>query len=337
LYQPIDFAFDPVYDDQGSMHVDIYFIERGERSGNSPGNDITAKLKRYDAINNEVNVLGEWNVMVWDWAKMNGMTGITLDPDFKDNRWVYLHYSIPVAPVDNWEDNKFRIARYTLDSDGNIDYNSEKILLDIPINPTGCCHSGGPLNFDHYGDLWIGTGYQANYFCSNDPDPYGACWQHDTDKTLSAEWNASNTHSLLGAFLRIHPDDNDPRGYTIPKGNFGEYFAEVYSDNPARAAEFLDTSLVRPEVYAKGARNPYSMRLDPVRRWVMDGNCGPDGPGTWDISADRHIGPTEEHNLLTHPAFMGHPYFAGPNIWIDEEKDPQAPLNDSPFNDGIKI
>jgi glucose/arabinose dehydrogenase len=338
LYQPIDFSFDPVYDNQDNMHVDIYFIERGERQGGGPGDDITAKLKRFDAINNQVSILGEWDVMVWDPTKENGMTGIALDPDFKENRWVYLHYSIPEGPTGNWDENFFIIARYTLNQDYSVDFGSEKVLLRIPINATACCHSGGPLNFDHYGDLWIGTGDQPNYFCNNDPDPYGGCFQHMEDKTKTAEITSSDTKSMLGAYLRIHPDDTAPNGYTIPEGNFGEYWGDYFEDQGEAdlAAEYRNPDLVLPELYAKGTRNPYAMRLDPVRRWVVDGNCGPDGPGTWDIDADRHTGPTEEFNLLTHPTFMGWPYFAGPNIWIDDKHDPAYPINDSPWRGGVE-
>src|SRR6185295_3524436 len=142
--------------------------------------------------------------------------------------------------------------------------------------------SGGSMAFDAYGDLWIGVG-------SNTGEDGG--FLDERDSTQSEEWGASSTHGLRGSVLRIHPD-NSAKGYAVPAGNFGEYFAAQTGNN-----QYLDTAKVMPEVYAKGTRNPYSLQVDPVRRWLLFGDVGPET-----ISAP------EEYNLVLHPAFLGWPY-----------------------------
>jgi hypothetical protein len=146
----------------------------------------------------------------------------------------------------------------------------------------------------------------------------------ENQKYRSDEWGASSTANMRGGVIRIHPDDNASKGYTIPEGNFGEYFAEQY---PNRADEFLDETRMLPEIWAKGTRNAYTLTLDPVRRWGMWGDCGPD-EGGWI---------TEEQTVMTHPAFYGWPYFAGDNISYTGNKDPDAPTNTSNWNEGLEV
>jgi hypothetical protein len=57
---------------------------------------------------------------------------------------------------------------------------------------------------------------------------------------------------------------------------------------------------VKPEIYVKGSRNPYSLAVDRHRLgWLAWNECGPD--------AQRN----EEHNFTTKPAFSGWPFWAG--------------------------
>ena len=52
----------------------------------------------------------------------NGLLGITLDPDFRINHWIYLFYSAPSPEVQH-------VSRFTIGADGNVDMASEKVLL----------------------------------------------------------------------------------------------------------------------------------------------------------------------------------------------------------------
>lgn len=301
LDEPIKMAFDM----DASGKVDIYYVER------------RGKLKRFNAANGSVDVLGTLDVFKGPYARATspaeeGLVGVALDPKFKTNRFIYLMYS--PNPV-----NVFRISRFTLAGNA-IDPASEKILLSIPSQRDECCHTGGGMAFDAYGDLWIGIG--------NNAGRYGNPRQMDeTLKYHSDEWGASSTAGLRGGILRIHPDES-PKGYSIPKGNFWEHFAGIADreNKPNVAAEYRDTAKVKREIYIKGVRNPYSLTLDPVRRWVMFGDIGPDDAGLQ----------TEENNLFKQPAFAGWPYFSGNNVPFTGGKDPAAPTNTSAWNQGIK-
>jgi cytochrome c len=136
----------------------------------------------------------------------------------------------------------------------------------------------------------------------------------------SEEWGASSTHGYRGSFLRIHPD-NSAKGYSIPVGNFGDYFAKQTGN-----AQYLDTSKVLPEIYIKGTRNNYTMVLDPVRRWVLWGDVGPD---VEDVKV------REEDNLRKTPGFEGWPYFVGNNFKHSGDKNADAPTNTSHWNTGL--
>jgi hypothetical protein len=143
--------------------------------------------------------------------------------------------------------------------------------------------------------------------------------------------------------VRIHPEDDG--SYTIPQGNFGEYYAEYFDSlsQPQLAANYRDTSLVHPELYAKGFRNAYTIDYDPLTDWVLVSDCGSecDNYNGYDPSQpwcpDSAKG--EEHNLMKIPGFYGWPYFHGlnhPYAQSDElKKDPNAPRNESPYNTGV--
>lgn len=301
LDEPIKMAFDM----DAAGKVDIYYVER------------RGKLKRFNAASGSVDLLGTLDVFKGPYARATspaeeGLVGLALDPKFKSNRYIYLMYSPSSA-------NVFRISRFTLAGNA-INTASERILLSIPSQRDECCHTGGAMAFDAYGDLWIGIG--------NNAGRYGNPRQMDeTLKYHSDEWGASSTAGLRGGILRIHPDES-LRGYSIPKGNFWEHFAAIADkeNRPEVAAEYRDTAKVKREIYIKGVRNPYSLTLDPVRRWVMFGDIGPDDAGLQ----------TEENNLFKQPVFAGWPYFSGNNLPFTGDKNPAAPSNTSVWNQGMK-
>ncbi len=115
-------------------------------------------------------------------------------------------------------------------------------------------------------------------------DRFGDLWI-TTGENNSGEKSTSNTNDLRGKILRIHPTSDGK--YTIPAGN-------LYPEGTANT---------RPEIYVMGARNPYSIALDPVRNAIAWGDVGPDEGGI-----------TEEFNYTKIPGFFGYPYFAGNNL-----------------------
>jgi cytochrome c len=306
LAEPDKLAFD--MDAQGN--VDVYFTEIRP-----------ANIKHYNPRTKAVTTL--ITLPVWKGpyaAKDNnkgtnieeGVTGVVLDPGFKTNGWMYVHWSPASA-------NVFRISRFTVVSD-KIDIGTEKIVLQYESQRDMCCHTGGSMEFDAYGDLWIAQGANGGNVTGTmeSTPPIGI---NEVDKYKSEEWGATSTHGMRGGFMRIHPTPDGK--YTIPAGNFGEYFY-----NKTKDAKYLDTSKVYPEIYIKGTRNNYSMSIDPVRRYVFWGDVGPD-----QLTAAQR----EEFNFRKDPGFEGWPYFTGANIKFAGDHDPAAPANNSKWNSGLTV
>ncbi len=303
MMEPLE--MDLISDDEGG--VDIYYVER------------RGKLKFYDASANTLSTIGTLDVFHGNNSADCGLTGIVLDPDFKETHWIYLFHTPTGASPE-----VYRLSRFTL-KDNNLDMDSQKDIFEAEIRYNTQWHTGGSMKFDAYGDLWIACGKNS----SDDPNSI-----NENNKWLSAEFGSSNTHSVRGGIMRItpkrFPDSETPTPgigstYDIPKGNFGDYFALLAEKdgNDARADEFRNTDLVLPEVFAKGARNPWTMTVEPVKRWVA-----------WGENGVNRGGLHEEHNITKVPGFFGYPYFAGDNLRLTDQlsvgdKDPNAPTNTS--------
>jgi len=263
--EPMKMAFDllaqPGEDAKGK--VDVYFTQR------------FGKLRKFDSRTNKVLTLGSFNLTI-DPSSSDGLMGIALDPSFKSDHWVYLYYTFKSAGETSW-----RISRFTLDSaNAHMDMASEKVVLSVPIK-IGSQHPGGALQFDAYGDLWIGTG---NDMIGSDAYPV---------------WSSPNTNDLRGKVLRIHPKPDGT--YSIPDGNL--FPAGKYPPGKTR-----------PEIYVMGSRNPYTLSLDPVRRWLVWGDVGPDDAdmdGNPINGSKAATDKTEEYDLATAPGNFGYPFFAG--------------------------
>jgi hypothetical protein len=142
---------------------------------------------------------------------------------------------------------------------------------------------------------------------------------------------------LRGGIFRIHPDEAATSkrslpsgvygpGYTVPAGNFGEYWADRFQSqgNSALAAQYRDPAKVLPEVYVKGNRSNYSIGVHPTKRWLGWGEV-------------NFGGGHDEVNLVANPAFAGQPYFHGNNESLPfNTKNPAAPMNTSPLNNGVQ-
>ncbi|MDB5047932.1 MAG: hypothetical protein JWO30_1003 [Fibrobacteres bacterium] len=299
--------------------VDVYFIERH------------GKVKRWSAGGATVTTLIGLDTWTDSKDKVDstgpdaetGLEGIALDPDFKVNHRLYLRY-------EPWSKEVYRISRFEVQGD-SIPLSSEKVLLEIPYvrehtHKQAIVLGGAGMAFDPDGNLLIPIGANTELSPS----------VNETYRDFSAEYTSSNLRSLRGAILRIHPDDS-PMGYSIPKDNFGEYWSAWFKQQgkEALASDYADTAKVKPEIYVKGVRNPYSITVDPVRGWVSWGEFGPNRMGVTRI---------EENNLITHPVYGGYPYWAGKQEplltglkpWTDMGLDPKAPVNSSKWNEGPK-
>ncbi|WNI24919.1 PQQ-dependent sugar dehydrogenase [Streptomyces sp. ITFR-16] len=242
---------------------------------------------------------GKLNVYTHD---EEGLQGVAADPDFADNRYLYLYYS-PVldtppgdAPTTGTEADfapwkgHLNLSRFTLKADGTLDTASEKVVLEVPNDRGQCCHVGGDIDFDAAGNLYLTTGDDTNPFESQGYAPIDE--RTDRNPQFDAQRSSGNTNDLRGKLLRIKPTADG--GYTVPAGNL---FAP-------------GTERTRPEIYAMGFRNPFRMSVDKPTGTVYIGDYGPDAGAT-----DPGRGPSGqvEFDRVTGPGNFGWPYCTGTN------------------------
>jgi glucose/arabinose dehydrogenase len=107
-----------------------------------------------------------------------GLLGITFDPSFASNSWIYVYYTATTPTVHN------RVSRFTASGDTAV-AGSETVLLDLD-DLSQAIHNGGALHFGPDGKLYIAVGENGN----------------------SA--NAQTLGNLLGKMLRINKDGSIP-------------------------------------------------------------------------------------------------------------------------------
>lgn len=90
-----------------------------------------------------------------------GLLGLAVDPEFNQNRYVYIYYSYDPDELIN------RISRYTLDDS----LRDEKILLDTI--PGATIHNGGRLKFGPDGFIYATTGDAGDPEIAGNPQTLG--------------------------------------------------------------------------------------------------------------------------------------------------------------------
>ncbi len=213
----------------------------------------------------------------------DGLLGITLDPNFSQNRWVYLYYS--PAGLGSIQ----QVSRFTVVGDA-LDLASEAVLLTVPTDRDQGGHSGGSLTFDPDGLLYIATGDDTDPF---DSDGYAPLDERPGRASWDAQRTSANPYDLRGKVLRIRPLNDGTAA--IPDGNLF----------PA------DGSGGRPEIFAMGVRNPFRLSVDPATGWLYWGDVGPDASTT---SAARGPRGYDEVNQARQAGFFGWPYCIADNV-----------------------
>jgi cytochrome c len=240
-----------------------------------------------------------------------GLIGITLDPKFATNHFIYMLYAEQTV-------TKHVLARWVLNEFDELVPESKKVILEYGTQREVCCHTGGGMAWDAAGNLLllVGDNTGVNLTSHSDERPGRANW--DSQRT------AANTNDLRGKMLRIHPEPDGT--YTIPKGNLFP---------PGTAG-------TRPEIYAMGLRNPWRVFIDSKTGYVYWGEIGPDAV------EDSATGPRgyDEFNAAKQPGFYGWPYFIGDNQAYPlynyaanvpgPKKDPARPTNTSVNNTGLR-
>ncbi|MDX3484252.1 MULTISPECIES: ThuA domain-containing protein [Streptomyces] len=263
-----------------------------------------------------------------------GLQGVGVDPDFAENRAIYLFYAPPMdTPAGDAPETgtpadfaKFegvnRLSRFVLNEDGTLDTASEKKVLDVATSRGTCCHVGGDIDFDADGNLYLSTGDDTNPFASDGFTPIDE--RPNRNPAFDARRTSGNTNDLRGKILRIKVAEDG--SYTVPEGNL---FAP-------------GTDKTRPEIYAMGFRNPFRFSVDQTTGTVYVGDYGPDAG-----AADPKRGPAGkvEFAKVTKAANFGWPFCVGDNEpYIDYDFatkasgaafDCAAPKNESPHNTGL--
>lgn len=243
----------------------------------------------------------------------DGLLGLTVDPNFEENHYIYLYYS----PGSACEKAQF-LSRFTMIGD-SINLLSEKVVLQVPVQRKSCCHSGGSLSWDAQGNLYLSTGDNTS---SKESDGYSPLDERPNRGPYDSQKSSGNTNDLRGKILRITPTVYG--GYEIPEGNLFP----------------PGDSLRRPEIYVMGARNPFRIAIDQKTGYVYWGDVGPD------VGVAGKYGPEsyDEWNQARSAGNYGWPYFVGNNLayksrdfdvdTVGEFFDAALPVNSSPNNTG---
>ena len=116
------------------------------------------------------------------------MVGIAVDPDFLNNKYIYVYYTVP-ASAGNSARN--RISRFTATNDTAAP-GSGTVILNLDPLGASLIHNGGALHFGKDGKLYVAVGDNA----TNTP--------------------AQGFDSYHGKILRINKDGSAPPDNPFP-------------------------------------------------------------------------------------------------------------------------
>ena len=157
-----------------------------------------------------------------------GLLSMAFAPDYAESGKLYVDYTNL--------DGDTRVVEYTA-RDGVVDESTKREILAVDQPYPN--HNGGLLKFGPDGYLYVGLGDGGS---GGDPERRGL-----------------DLSTMLGKILRIDPEPDGDRPYTIPP------------DNP-----FVDTDGARPEIYSYGLRNPWRFSFDRETGDLVIGDVGQD-------------------------------------------------------------
>ena len=250
-----------------------------------------------------------------------GVLGLSKDPDFATNNWVYIYYS----PIDS---SVNRLSRFTFKND-TLDNATEKVILEVKSQREICCHTGGSIAFGPDKLLYFSAGDNSTPF--DEPGAkyvnsgFGPLNDFSPNQQYDARRSSGNTNDLRGKIMRIRLKEDGT--YEIPDGNL---FPK-------------GTAKTRPEIYVMGNRNPYRISVDQKNSNLYWGEVGPDANN--DSLATRGSRGYDEVNQARKAGFFGWPFFVGNNYAYrqfdygtgksGELYDPAHPVNNSKHNTGL--
>jgi cytochrome c len=243
----------------------------------------------------------------------DGLLGLNKDPKFAQNQWIYLFYSSTKGSYNV-------LSRFTMKGDELL-LDSEKEMLKVETQREECCHTGGSIDWDKAGNLYLSTGDNTNPHASNGYSPSD---ERPGRSPWDAQKSSANTNDLRGKIIRIKPQPDGT--YTIPEGNL---FPK-------------GTDKTRPEIYTMGHRNPYRISVDQKTGKLYWGDVGPDASKP---DPNRGAAGTCEFGQASAAGNYGWPHFVGNNQPYNkfnfetkqsgDKWDVFKPMNNSPNNTGL--
>jgi glucose/arabinose dehydrogenase/PKD repeat protein len=213
-----------------------------------------------------------------------GLLGVTVDPNFAANHYVYLFYtynkfgSCPLDEPANPNNPVNRVSRFVMTGD-TLDPASEVVLIDnIPSHGS---HNAGDVHFGKDGYLYVSTG---DGVCDYALDS-GCAGQNDA---------ARDRNVLLGKILRITRNGSIPATNPFTGADSGRCNRNGRTD-PGKNCQ---------ETFASGLRQPFRFAFDPdasgtrffinevgQARWeeVDEGKAGADY--AWNLCEGNHDNP----------------------------------------------
>ena len=166
----------------------------------------------------------------------SGLLGMAFHPDFPVIPDVYVFYTRRGAPLTSY------VSRFSSADGGySLDAFSEQVL--ITIDQPSIMHQAGQIGFGPNGYLYISSGDGGIHPTHASPDVLN---------------HGQDTHTLLGALLRIKVDNRFAQESNLPYA--------IPAENPFAAGGG------RPEIFAWGFRNPWRWSIDPQTHqlWLAD-------------------------------------------------------------------
>ena len=168
-----------------------------------------------------------------------GLIGVTHDPNFETNHFIYLYHTVPAA---NGAAPFNEVSRFTAAGDVALAHSEIDILRLNDLGATN--HNGGGMHFGVDGMLYIGVG----------------------ENTHPA--NAQTLTNLLGKVLRIDVS-------TIRPGDpINDVAKLIPSDNPFTPGHAMVAAGINQAIYALGFRNPFTFAVQPGTGQIFINDVG---------------------------------------------------------------
>jgi glucose/arabinose dehydrogenase len=205
------------------------------------------------------------------------LLGITHDPNFASNHFVYLYHTVPGSNTQAFNE----VTRYTLSGDTLLPESAVDILKLNSLS-AATNHNAGAMHFGLDGLLYIATGEIGN-------PP-----------------NAQSINNLMGKILRIDVSQITPLD---PVNDLAKLIPPSNPFNPLTLLNINDA------IYALGFRNPFNFAVNPATGAILVDDVGQSSFEEIDLlQPGKNYGwPNEEG--FANPATS--PFIAGPGVYQD--------------------